>query len=88
MKYGGIMEEIIKRIEKLTPNIDEAITLFYDMNNEDFDLLDVSEMVNKLNEKYPENAIVALPTYTSLRSCDKDFLESYIRMIREIAESL
>jgi hypothetical protein len=82
------MNEIITKIEKLAPNIDEAITLFYDMNNDDFDLLDVSELVNKLNEKYPENAIVALPTYTSLGSCDKEFLESYIRMIRVIIDSL
>lgn len=82
------MNELITRVEKLKPNIDEAITLFYDMNNDDFSLLDVSKMVNKLNEKYPEHAIVALPTYTSLSSCDKEFLESYIRMIREIVESL
>ena len=80
------MEEIITRVEKLKPHPTEAITLFY--NFDDMNVKTVGEMVKQLSEKFPENAVIALPDKSSLESCSKDVLENIISMIAEIIESL
>ena len=80
------MNNIITRIEKLKPHPTEAITLFY--NLDDIDVESVCKIVNYLGEKYPNNAVIAIPDKTSLESCSKDVLENIISMISEIIESL
>ena len=80
------MEELITRIEKLKPHPTEAITLFY--NFDDVTVEDVSNMVKQLSDKFPTNAVIALPDKVSLESCSKDVLENIISMIAEIIDSL
>ena len=80
------MEEIITRIEKIKPHPTETITLFY--NFDDIDAESVRNVVDFLGEKYPKNAIIAIPDKESLESCSKDVLENIISMISEIIESL
>lgn len=80
------MKELITRVEKLEPHPTEAITLFYDMDN--MDVLIISNMVKHLSEKFPENAVIAIPDKNSLESCSKDILVNVISMITEIIESL
>lgn len=80
------MEELITRIEKLKPHPTEAIALFY--NFDTIDIVTVTNAVDLLKEKFPENTIVALPDKVSLESCSKDILENIISMIAEIIEQL
>lgn len=80
------MEELFTRIEKLKPHPTEAITLFY--NFDVIDLEQVSVAVNYLAEKYPDNAIIALPDKCSLESWNKDVLENYISMISKVIDTL
>lgn len=80
------MQELITRIDNLKLHPTEAITLFY--NFDDMDIEIVCNMVERLAEKFPENAVIALPDKVSLESCSKDVLENIISMISEIIESL
>lgn len=80
------MNEVFTRIEKLKPHPTEAIALFY--NFDDIDVESVCKVVNHLGEKYPNNAVIAIPDKESLESCSKDVLENIISMISEIIESL
>ena len=80
------MNELITRIEKLKPHPTEAITLFY--NFDDIDAESICNVVNYLGEKYPKNAVIAIPDKISLENCSKDVLENIISMIAEIIESL
>lgn len=80
------MNELITRIEKLKPHPTEAITLFY--NFDDIDAESICNVVDCLGEKYPKNAVIAIPDKISLENCSKDVLENIISMIAEIIESL
>lgn len=80
------MNELITRIEKLKPHPTEAITLFY--NFDDIDAESICNVVDYLGEKYPKNAVIAIPDKISLENCSKDVLENIISMIAEIIESL
>ena len=80
------MQELITRIEKLKPHPTEAITLFYNFDNIDIEY--VCKVVDYLDEKYPDNAVIAIPDKASLESCSKDVLENIISMISEIIETL
>jgi len=80
------MQELITRIETLKPHPTEAITLFYDMDK--MDVMDVSNVVKYLSEKFPENAVIAIPNKNSLESCSKTVLENIISIISEISKSL
>ena len=80
------MNEIITRIEKLKPKPTEAITLFY--NFDDINIESVDNVVHYLGEKYPKNAVIAIPNKESLENCSKDVLENIISMISEIIETL
>ena len=80
------MNDIITKIKKLKPHPTEAITLFY--NFDDIDDESICKIVNYLGEKYPNNAVIAIPDKESLESCSKDVLENIISMISEIIESL
>ena len=80
------MQELFTKIEKLNPHPTEAITLFY--NFDDIDVESVCKTVDSLNDKFSENAVIALPDKVTLESCSKDVLENIISMISEIIESL
>jgi hypothetical protein len=80
------MQELITRVKKIKPHPTEAITLFY--NFDDIDVESVCKIVNHLGEKYPNNAVIAIPDKESLKSCSKDVLENIISMISEIIEEL
>lgn len=80
------MQELITRVETLKPHPTEAITLFY--NFDDINVETVHNMVKHLSEKFPTNAVIALPDKVSLESCSKDVLENIISMISEVIESL
>jgi hypothetical protein len=77
---------IIEDIKIMSPHPKKAITLFY--NFDTTKLEDISNLVNYLGEKYPENAVIAIPDKISLENCSKDVLENIISMIAEIIESL
>lgn len=80
------MNELITRIEKLEPHSTEAITLFF--NSDDMTIVEISNMVENLADKFPVNTVIAIPDKCSLESCSKDVLENIISMISEIIESL
>ena len=80
------MQELITRIEKLELHPTEAITLFF--NSDNMTIKEVSDMVEYLSEKFPENTVIAIPDKASLASCSKDVLENIISMIAEIIEGL
>lgn len=77
---------IIEDIKTISPHPKKAITLFY--NFDDIDAESVCKVVNYLGEKYPKNAVIAIPDKISLENCSKDVLENIISMIAEIIESL
>lgn len=82
----GYEDGFQNKIETINPHPTEAITLLYDMEYMSFD--QVSNMVELLHKKFPDNKVIALPNKTSLESCSKDVLENYISMIAEIIEQL
>ena len=64
----------------------EAIVFRYSFGDIPLDVYE--EAFNHIVEKFPNNAVVAIPDKTSLESCSKDVLENIISMISEIIESL
>lgn len=81
-----MIEELFTKIEKLEPHPTEAITLIF--NSDKIDINTVSNAVEHLGKKFPDNAIIALPDLVSLESWSKDVLENYISMISEVIETL
>ena len=77
---------IVEDIKIMSPHPTEAITLFYNFDTTKAE--DISNLINYLSEKFPENAVIAIPDKASLESCSKDVLENIISMISEIIESL
>lgn len=80
------MEELFTKIEKLDPHPTEAITLIF--NSDNIDIQTVSNAVEYLSEKFPDNMVIALPDIVSLESWSKDVLENYISMISEVIDTL
>ena len=80
------MNELITRVEKLEPHPTETITLFWNFDNMDLEMID--NLVKYLSNKFPENTVIAIPDKASLESCSKDVLENIISMISEIIEEL
>lgn len=80
------MEELITRIEKISPHPTEVMTLFYDMRK--LHLNQVSNILEMLRNEFPNNKVIVLPDNTSLESCSKDILENIISMITVIIEHL
>ena len=80
------MEELITRIEKISPHPTEVITLFYDMKK--LPLGKMSNILEILRNKFPDNKVIALPDNTSLESCSKDILENIISMITVVIEQV
>lgn len=82
----GYEDGINTKIEKLTPKPSEIITLFFNMDKMSLD--QVSIIFDSIKGKFPNNYVIALPETTSLKSCDKDFLENIKNIISETIESL
>lgn len=80
------MTDIITRIEKLEPNPTEAIVINFNIDSIDVDNLRI--LFDDISAKFPNNIVVALPDFISLRSFSKDVLENYISMIAEIIDEL
>ena len=48
----------------------------------------MSNILEILRNKFPDNKVIALPDIASLESCSKDVLENIISMITVIIEKL
>ena len=79
------MDEIIK-IDKINPHPTEAIVLYY--NNKEMCLGDVYAIYELVQDRFPENKVIALPDQMSIDSCSKDVLENIISMLSEIIDEL
>lgn len=73
-------------IDTFRPQSDEAIVLRFDY--EDIDCDEARIMFENVKSIFPNNTVVAIPKYTSLRSCGKDVLRDMVAMILEIIDNL
>lgn len=80
------MNDLITKIETLEPHPTEAIVIGFNFNN--IDVENMQAVFHKIEEKFPNNTVVAIPDHISLQSCSKDVLENIISMIAEIIEEL
>lgn len=74
------------QVEIIQPHPTEAIVLRFNFG--DIDAEEGRRLFDYVKTKFPENTVITIPEYTSLRSCSKDALENIISMISEIIESL
>ena len=81
-----MINNIVKRIEKLEPHSTEAIVIGFNFN--DIKIDDMKDFFEIIQSKFPNNTIIAIPDYISLSSCSKDVLENIISMISEIIDRL
>ena len=81
-----MINNIVKRIEKLEPHPTEAIVIEFNFN--DIKVDDMKNLFEIIQSKFPNNTIIAIPDYVSLSSCSKDVLENIISMISEIIDRL
>lgn len=81
-----MINNIVKRIEKLEPHPIEAIVIGFNFN--DMKVNDMKNLFDIIQSKFPNNTIIAIPDYVSLSSCSKDILENIISMISEIIDGL
>ena len=80
------MNDIITKIEKLEPHPTEAIVVGFNFN--DVNVENATRIFDKIKDKFPNNTVVAIPDFISLKSCSKDVLENIISAIAEIIEEL
>lgn len=77
------MNELITRIELMNPKPSEAIVLFF--NTKECDINMTAETFNQLQERFPNNAVIALSDAMSLRTFETDvlmrFLENAIKAL-------
>jgi hypothetical protein len=77
------MNELITRIELMNPKPSEAIVLFFNTKECDLDM--TAEAFNQVQEKFPDNAVIALPDAMSLKTFETDvlmrFLEAAIKAL-------
>ena len=81
-----MIDNIVKRIEKLELHPTEAIVIEFNFN--DISVNDMRNLLDTIQSKFPNNTIIAIPDYISLSSCSKDVLENIISMISEIIDGL
>lgn len=81
-----MINNIVKRIEKLEPHPTEAIVIGFNFN--DIKVDDMKNLFDIIQSKFPNNTVIAIPDYVSLSSCSKDVLENIISMISEIIDKL
>ena len=80
------MNDIITKIEKLEPHPTEAIVIGFNFN--DINVENAKRIFDEIKDKFPNNTVVAIPDFISLKSCSKDVLENIISAIAEIIEEL
>lgn len=80
------MNDIITKIEKLEPHPTEAIVVGFNFN--DVNVENAECIFDEIKDKFPNNTVVAIPDFISLKSCSKDVLENIISAIAEIIEEL
>ena len=80
------MNDIITKIETLEPHPTEAIVVSFNFN--DVNVENAKRLFDEIKDKFPNNTVVAIPDFISLKSCSKDVLENIISMISEIIETL
>ena len=80
------MNDWITKIETLEPHPTEAIVVGFNFN--DVNVENAKRIFDEIKDKFPNNTVVAIPDFISLKSCSKDVLENIISMIAEIIEEL
>ena len=70
------MNELITRIEKMDLKPSEAIVLFFNTKECHLDM--TAAMFNQVQEKFPDNAVIALPDAMSLRTFETDVLMRFL----------
>ena len=80
------MNDIITKIEKLEPHPTEAIVVGFNFN--DVNVENAKRIFDEIKDKFPNNTVVAIPDFISLKSCSKDVLENIISAIATIIEEL
>ena len=80
------MKDWITKIEKLEPHPTEAIVVGFNFN--DVNVENAKRIFDEIKDKFPNNTVVAIPDFISLKSCSKDVLENIISAIAEIIEEL
>lgn len=88
-KGGNAVETDMKSTlvaETLSPHPTEAIVLRF--STADIGVEELEKVFNRIKSEFPHNKVLAIPDYTSLRSCSKDVLENIISMVSEVIESL
>lgn len=76
-----MIDNVITKIEKLKPSQTEAIVLRFKLGDIDFDTF--INIFNKVESKFPENIVLAIPDCIELQSCDKKMLKDIVNMILE-----
>ena len=80
------MNDWITKIETLDPHPTEAIVVGFNFN--DVNIENAKRLFDEIKDKFPNNTVVAIPDFISLKSCSKDVLENIISAIAEIIEEL
>lgn len=79
------MNELITRIEKMDFKPSEAIVLFF--NTKECHLEMTAAMFEQVQEKFPNNPVIALPDAMSLKTFETDmlmrFLESAMKALSD-----
>ena len=73
-------------VEKLEPHPTEVIVLSFDYG--ETDLKQGKKLFDDIRMQFPNNKVICIPSYASLKSCSKDVLENIISMITEIIGEL
>ncbi len=76
----------VPKVEILRPHPTEAIVLRFGLGEVTHD--EAKRIFDTVKSQFPENVVIAIPDYVSLRSCSKDVLENIISMIAEIINEL
>jgi hypothetical protein len=86
--YNIIKQDLsrIPTVETLEQHPTEAIVLRFKFDDMPLDELECFFEV--VQNRFPDNVIIAIPDNISLESCSKDVLENYISMIATMAEEL
>lgn len=74
------------KIEQLSPYPKEVIALFFNVDKNSYE--NIEHMFKVIQEKFPNNEVIALPDAISLKNVDKYFLEGMVQKIQEVIEKL
>jgi hypothetical protein len=79
------MGEPIKSIERISPKPTDTIVLRF---NEKATIEEMDFWYKHVQDKFPNNTIVALPDSVNLEVCGKEVWEDYIRTIYETVKAM